>query len=205
MKKVIITICGIGILFLGFSVFAITTKTINYLNGNYGIGTTTPVHTLEVIGDVKTSMLRQTNTWHAYGYFENATTTIELTQNTWGKITNATGDLWTGVEANGMTLTNDTLTITNAGDYFGKLVISLYDVVNQDYEMRIYSTSTATVIPGTAVVTTSGNRNYIQMVLPIYFDDVTAGEQFELQIRNISSNNDPVITDSIFYISYLHD
>lgn len=38
---------------LGFSAFAVTTKSINYFNGNYGIGTTTPSAKLEVNGYTK--------------------------------------------------------------------------------------------------------------------------------------------------------
>jgi hypothetical protein len=185
--------------------FAIPDSSGNYSTSSSNLYIDVSADTIYSSSTVIAKQIRQYDVWHAYGYFQDATTTIDLDEDVWGKITNATGNLFIGVEADGMTLSDDTLTITNAGDYFGKLTVSLYDIANQDYEMRVYSTSTATALPGVAKVTTTGTGNYIQFSLPIYFSDVVAGEQFDLQIRNISSNNDPVITDSIFYITYLHE
>jgi len=54
---------------------------------------------------ISTGMVRQANTWHMFGWFQQQDTTIAVTQNVWTGITNGTHNLWTGTEINGMIMT----------------------------------------------------------------------------------------------------
>ena len=72
-----------------------------------------------------TGRLRQDSIWHAYGGFQNQAETLALDADTWTHVTNATNDLWTGLEADGFTLSRDTMIVANAGDYIGALSITI--------------------------------------------------------------------------------
>jgi len=147
--------------------------------------------------------MRPGKIWHAYGGFEDEEYEQELTTNTWTMITNADNTLWTGSEADGMSLTNDTLTITNAGDYFGTLSFSFLGANRNGYEVRVYNItqSEATFKQG---ISGFGSLNYAQVTLPFYLEN-TAGDEYELQIRNISGNNAATYLNGTFFINYLHE
>lgn len=53
--------------------------------------------------DVKGYVWQET-IWHAYGGFQDSSVTVAITQDQWAQVTNADGDLFTGLEADGMTL-----------------------------------------------------------------------------------------------------
>lgn len=142
--------------------------------------------------------------WHAYGGFQNTATTITCTQNVWAKVTNGTSNLWTALEYDGITMAADVMTIVNGGDYTGHISLAISGGVNEDYFLRIYNNTTAAQMGYIIAVTTTGAGNYQTLSLPIYLE-VSAGDQLQLEIMNITNNNDATVRSAVFYIAYLHD
>ena len=150
-------------------------------------------------------MLRQSNTRHSFWGFQLQVTTIDITATSWRKmITNASWNLWTGLEANGMTLSWDIMTITNTGDYFWQLTISVAGQNNDDVCIRLYNITKAKQIWYFICWTTLGTSNYIPLPIPLYIDD-DANDQFRMEIANITNTNDVNVRSAAFYITYLHD
>jgi len=150
-------------------------------------------------------MMVQKSTWHSYGGFQQSTAEITCTQNVWAKITNATNNLWVMPEIVGMTMANDTITITNPGDYAGNLTVAISGANGNDFFIRAVNKTTGVqqgyVIGGT----TSTAGNYTNLALPLYFENVTAGATFEMEIMNINASNNPIVRSAVFYLTYLHD
>ena len=205
--KVLLTIafCSI-LLFLGMAVIAKgTTRTIFYYNGNYGVGSTTPTVFLSVDGDLISDMNRQYTVWHAYGGFQNATTTISIAgADQWTWITNGTNDLWTGTQADGMTLSGDIMTITNTGDYTGSLSITFAGLNGKDFAIRVYNITQARQEAYLSGATTTGEQNFTNVALPLYIE-ATAGDQLRMEIECRTDGTDPTVLDAAFYMSYLHE
>lgn len=151
-------------------------------------------------------MMRQGETWHAYGGFQDQSVTITTgTVNTWYHVTNATNDLWTAAEADGFSMVDDVLTATNAGDYAGIVSLTISGTANKDFELRVYNV-TDSVIAGYHIgVTTTGAGNYANVTLPFYLE-ADASTQFRLEIRcTTNPTANPTLQHAIFYMSYLHD
>jgi hypothetical protein len=141
--------------------------------------------------------------WHAYGGFEGEGETITAGSGTWHLITNATDDLWTLDEADGVTITDDVLTITNGGDYFGLASLSISGLNTKDFHVRLYN-NTQTAVMGRAIgVSTTGANNEVNVALPLYIE-ADAGDQLQFEISSVDGS-DPTVDDGLFIITYLHD
>ena len=160
---------------------------------------------IAVEGDlVTTGMNRQGNVWHAYGGFQDSTATITISQGDFAQVTNAAGDLFTAVEVDGFTMSGDTLIFTNAGDYFGEVSLTYTTTNGNSCTMRIYNVTDA-AINGFKTGSTGMGANYSTFTMPLYFEAVSAGDRFVLEVTNIDASNDIVAKFSTFYIAYLHD
>jgi len=159
-----------------------------------------------VSNDVKisSSYLTVGKVYHAYGGFQQQTTTILCTQNVWSHVTNSAGNLWIGLEADSMTLTNDVMTITNAGDYAGALSMAVSGANGDDYFIRCYNLTQSAQMGYIIGGTTTGANNYQVLALPLYLE-CDAGDQLRMEIENTSNNNDPMVRSVVFYLTYLHD
>ena len=142
--------------------------------------------------------------YHAYGGFQNAATTIACTVNTWAWITNGTNNLWTGLEADGFSLSGDIMTVTNGGDYFGHISLAISGGVNEDYFLRCFNITQNAQMGYIIGGTTTGASNYLNLSLPLYLE-CNAGDTLRMEIKNITNNNDPTVRSAVFYLSYLHD
>ena len=148
---------------------------------------------------------RQGKTWHAYGGFQDAATTITIgSANVWYHVTNGTNDLWTGLEADGLTLSGDVMTFTNTGDYVGHLAISFSALAGKDYHIRLYNNTTAAQAGYYMSASTTGAGNSVVISLPLYIE-ATAGDQMQIEVECTSSATDVVVDNAIFYLTYLHD
>jgi hypothetical protein len=177
------------ILLLFLPLLGMAQPNIDYSGGNFTVST----------------ILKQAGTYHAYGGFQDSAVTLTLTnQNTWYQITNATNNLWTGLEADGMTLSGDTITITNTGDYFGTVSLTFSGINARDYQVIVYNITQDTYTYHIGA-TTTGATNFTNIVLPLYLE-VTAGDRFVIKLQCTSAAGaTPVMKSAVFTIQYLHD
>jgi len=161
---------------------------------------------LAINGDLYApGMLRQARIWHAYGGFQDQSSQVTCTtQNSWYHLTNVGNNLLTGLEADGLTLSGDIMTITNAGDYVGTISITMSGIQGRDFQIRIYN---ITKDSGSYHIgaTTTGTSNYTNITLPIYVE-CDAGNTLKLEIRCTSTNGaQPYFRSAVFSMYYLHD
>ena len=145
---------------------------------------------------------RQGSTWHAYGGFQDEAETLALAADTWTHVTNAGKNLWSGLEADGMTLTADEMIITNAGDYTGSLSITITGGNSKDFLFRIYNVTKAEVM-GYHIGGSTTVSNYTNITLPLYLE-CDAGDHLQVQAYCLAGD-DPVLRSAVFYIIYLHN
>ena len=166
---------------------------------------------VNVDGDTMTGNLvvqgyiRPTNVWHVYGGFEDKDATIECTKDTWAKVTNAGGDLWEANEVDGFSMTDDALTIANAGDYAGSVSLTLSGGNGDDFKFRVYNNTQGKQMSYHQGITTTGANNYLTISMPLYFEAIAADDELEMQVMNPTNDDDCVVRSSIYYISHLHD
>ena len=152
---------------------------------------------VEVVGKVTVGQI-----WHAYGGFEDEAYGLAVTTG-WTIITNADNTLWGGNEADGMTLVDDQLIITNAGDYTGSVTVTLASNAGRDFHIRVYNVTQARVEGFALGASTTGTGNKTAITLPLYLE-ASAGDVFEMQMQGGASYT-PTIHDGQFVLTYLHD
>jgi len=156
-------------------------------------------------GTMLSGMSRQSDTWHAYGGFQNLDTTITInTVDVWEHITGGTAGLWEGLEADGMSMESDELVIDNTGDYVGALSLTLSSLQGKDYEFRVYNITQDEQCGYLIGCTTTGANNYANVSLPLYIE-ATAGDHLRMEVRNTTDATNVVMRSAVFYIAYLHD
>lgn len=170
------------------------------LSGADFTGDVTTTGDVEVAGHVHIGEI-----WHAYGGFQNKTETIAISgANTWTHITNATNDLFTGLEGDGLTLSGDQMTIVNAGDYTGMLSMTISGTATKDFQIRLYNVTQTAQMGYVIGATTTGAGNYTNITLPLYIE-ASANDVFQMQIQCTTDASDPTLRSAVFYIAYLHD
>ena len=160
---------------------------------------------LTTTGTMQSGRNLQGATWHAYGGFENQAETIGTAAATpdFVHITNAGTDLWNLDEADGITEAADVFTLTNTGDYFGSLTVTLSAVTGKDFNVRVYN-NTQTRIEGRAIgASTTGTGNKTAVTIPLYIEG-TAGDEIQFEVA-CTSASDVDIDDALFILTYLHD
>lgn len=156
-------------------------------------------------GTLVAAMVRQVDTWHAYGGFQDQTETITIgSVDVWYHVTNATNDLWTGLEADGMTLSGDVMTVVNAGDYIGQLSLTFSGLQGKDFEFRIYNNTQGTAMGYHIGATTTGATNYTNVGVPLFLE-CDAGDALQVEVRCVTDASNPTFTHAIFWMTYLHD
>lgn len=189
-------------------VLANGTRDINFTTGSWEVGDVTGGADVEIDHDgnlTAAGMIRQGSIWHAYGGFQGASETIAIaTVDVWYHITNATNDLWTGLEADGMTLSGDVMTVVNAGDYVGTLSMSVSGLSGKDFQTRCYNITQAAQMGYIIGASTNGSGNFTIITLPLYLE-CDAGDELRMEIRCITDASDPTFKNAVFYLSYLHD
>ncbi len=171
-----------------------------------GVDTNKTISDLAVTSDlVAGGMVRQGDTWHAYGGFQDESETITISaKDTWTHITNGANDLWKGLEEDGVTVANDVITFANAGDYFGQLSLTFSALNGKDFQVRIYNTTQSTQMGYVIGATTTGANNFTNVTLPLYLE-IAAGDVLRFEIQCTTDGTDPKVKSAVYYVSYLHD
>lgn len=182
-----------------------TTDQITITNDGDGTITLSLPQSIATTSSVLFNRLRLTSIWHAYGGFQSKAETINvLGAGQWAMITNVTSDLWTGLEADGLTLSNDIMTITNAGDYIGSLSMTFSGSNGKDFQIRLYNITQATQVGYVIGATTTGATNFTNIVLPLYIE-AAANDTFRMETTCLTDASDPTFRSAVFWMAYLHD
>ena len=143
--------------------------------------------------------------WHSYGGFQDESEAISVAgANQWAHITNGANDLFVSLEADGIALSGDVFTITNAGDYFGKLSITISGLTGKDFQIRLYNITTAAQVGYVIGASTTGAGNHTNITLPLYIE-AAAGNTFRFEITCNTDGTDPKVESAVYYMSYLHN
>jgi len=141
----------------------------------------------------------------AFGGFADVAEPIgDGVQNTWDMVTNATNDLWTGIEADQITMSGDTMVFTYAGHYGGTVAFTGNGLNGQDFEVCIYNVRKAAMEGFCLGVSTTGAANDIPFTMPLHMD-VAAGDSLIMQMRCTSGAQTLTVEDGIFTVWYKHD
>lgn len=188
----------------GFLLEDYSTKGFPITGTAYGIKQEGATLINEFDGNINSGgMVRQNNTWHAYGGFEDEAETITCGVGDWNHITNGANDLWNLDENDGITEAADVFTITNTGDYTGVLSLSISATSQRDFHVRVYNNTQARVEGRPIGISTTGANNEVNVCVPIYIE-ATAGDTFQFEIMS-TTGDDPDVDDGLFYLAYLHD
>lgn len=183
-----ITNTGINTIFYAF-------ETPNY----YGINNSSPTVALDVSGRIKVD-----NIWHVVGGTHTINTVIPGTKDNWSKLTNTGGTLLQVTDNDGFVISSDSITITNAGDYWGNIMLSYSANQGNDWSFRVRNVDTSAITMLAEGTSTTGNTNVVTVTMPIYLD-AAAGNRYIIEAMNTSTDDDLTIHSAKFTIVYLHD
>ena len=155
-----------------------------------------------ITGDLHvTGNITKGETWHAYGGFQDVSEALSMSG--WTKVTNATNNLFVGLEADGFSLVDDGIIVANAGDYVGNVALTFIGSTTKDYHMRVYNVTQATQMGYVVGASGLGVGNYQHLVLPLYLE-CNAGDELQLEVIE-AADTALTVTDCVFYMTYLHD
>lgn len=169
------------------------------LNLNTGSGAVTMTGDLEVSGYPTFA-----DYYHSFGWFGDSTSAFSFANsNTWYHLTNAGQELWTWDELDGFTLSNDTITVTKAGDYDISLQLSFLGSANQSYSVRFYNVTQAAGIPVAGA--TEGAGTDVSQVVVLTYGELTAGDKIVIQMKNVDGTGAATLKNSAVRMIYIHD
>lgn len=143
---------------------------------------------------------------HVYGGFQDSSVTVSIgVQSTWYQVTNSKGSLFSGLESDGFRMSGDTLYIDFVGDISGLAILTISGSNTQEYQVRIYDEANEVQSGFLQGVTCTGAGNYQQLVIPVYIENDNAGNDYIMQIQNVSGTGDAVMRHGQFILNYLHN
>ena len=138
---------------------------------------------------------------HGAMSFSDSAAVIALTQNNWNKITNAENDLFTVQDADDLTIAGDTVTIEIDGDYVLNWSLSFSGSALDVYQIAVYKNS---VIESITMSRSTSQTDVGNMSLPVYIENLVAGDDLSFYIRNTGDNDDPTLVSSSVVVYMLH-
>ena len=153
---------------------------------------------------VGAAMFHQDNTWHVFGGFQDSAVTITITEDVYSHVTNAAHNLWTGIEADGVSMSGDTMIIANAGDYFGAFEVTFKTTNANSVLFRIFNV-TDNAQQGFSTGATGRGADYATISKPLYFYGMSAGDRLVMQCTNVDASNNITVHYATYFLTYLHD
>lgn len=138
---------------------------------------------------------------HGAMSFGDSAAVIALTQNNWNKITNAGSDLFTVQDADDITIAGDSITIEIDGDYIINWSLSFSGSTLDVYEIAIYKNAAKETV---SMSRSTSQTDVGNMGLPVYIENLVAGDDLSFYIRNTGDNDDPTLVSSSVVIHMLH-
>jgi len=138
---------------------------------------------------------------HGAMAFADSSTVVALTQNTWAKLTGPSGPVYTVIDADDLTISGDTITITTPGDYMMWIGLSFEGGPSDVYHVVIYKNG---VITAFEMHRKTSNNDTGNMGMPAYLNNLSAGDDISVYIRNTGDNDDATLVSSQIIIYMLH-
>jgi len=138
---------------------------------------------------------------HGLFHFHDSSTTLTMSTGVWTHVTSPTNTLWTTLDADDMTFAGDSITITEAGSYISMISLSFSGTAADLYEIAIFKNNALVhhIVERSTSQTDVGN-----MGLPSYLEDLAAGDDLKLMIRNTASNDDATVVSCSWVIYRLY-
>lgn len=133
--------------------------------------------------------------------FADSAAVIPLTQNVWGKVTNGNNDLYTVIDADGITSAGDSITVITPGDYVIWISLSFMGGPSDQYHAAVYKNAVITSFESHRKTSNNDTGN---MSINGYLEDLAAGDDISYYIRNTGDNDDPTLVSSQITIFMLH-
>ena len=138
---------------------------------------------------------------HGAMSFADSASVIALTQNNWGKITNAANDLFTIQDEDDLEFDGDTITIEVAGDYIVNWSLSFSGGPSDVFQIAIYKNA---ALESVKMSRKTSNNDTGNMGLPAYIENLVIGDDLSFYIRNTGDNDDATMVSSSIVIYMLH-
>jgi len=138
---------------------------------------------------------------HGAMSFGDSSTVVALTDDVWDKLTGPAVPVFVVQDQDDITLAGDTITITVDGDYMATLSISFSGTSSDIFEIAFYKNS---VKESVSMSRSTSNNDVGNMTLPVYLENLVAGDDISIWIRNTGDNDDATLISGSLTIYMLH-
>ncbi len=138
---------------------------------------------------------------HGEQSFSDSAVIIDVDQGVFSKITNASNDLFTVNNTDGITIAGDTITITRAGDYIINASVSFSGSAGDVWEFAVFKNN---ALASPKMERSTSQTDIGNVGLPFYFEALAVGDDLSLKIANTASGDDPTIVSCSCVIWRLH-
>lgn len=141
---------------------------------------------------------------HAYGGFQDSAVVMDMAVGVWKPISNASKNLFTTVENDGVTIQNDTLTVLAAGDYSGTVTVTFAADAITNWKLRLYNVTQARQEGFWIGGSSNSNADYFPLTIPVHLITV-AGDKITFDLMNESDNSDATLKSCVYLFTYTHE
>ena len=138
---------------------------------------------------------------HGKFFFHDSAVTPDATQNAWEHVTNPTKSLFILVDTMRLSFDGDSVTIQFPGDYLIIISFSFSGSANDSWEFAIFKNGAKTTV---TIDRTTSQVDVGNVSVPVYLDDLVAGDDLTFKIRNVASNDDPTFVSCSWVIVRIH-
>ena len=138
---------------------------------------------------------------HASMAFRDSAEVIACTEDVWSKITGNSGPLYVTVDAHGLTVAGDTITIITPGHYVILFGMSFNGGASDVYHSAIYKNNAITTFESHRK-TANADTGY--MGITGFLASLVAGDDISFKVMNSGDSDDPTMVSSQIFIYMLH-
>ncbi len=139
---------------------------------------------------------------HAEMSFQDSAFVLDITQNTFIKVTNTGNDLFTVTDADQMTLAGDTITVILPGTYIMVASLSFSGTAGDVFEFAAYKNG---VIDSPKMERSTSQTDIGNVSLPFYIEALVAGDDISLYMTNTANSDDATLVACSWLIWRLHE